>query len=95
MIGVNSKLVFSFSLHSHCFPFGKEHIYWKKWVDLTLDPILQDQSPDLSPAPGQDQDHILEKRDTGKLIPCCIESLFTVLAFVWKLIFACMMLRQK
>lgn len=39
-------------------------IYWQKWVDLILDHILQDQSPDLSPALGQDPDHIQEKRDT-------------------------------
>ena len=42
----------------------KKYIYWEKWVDLILDHILQDPSPDLSPALGQDPGHTLEKRDT-------------------------------
>lgn len=55
------------------FLFGKEQIYWQKWVDLILDLILQDRSPDLSPALGQDPDHIQEKRDTGKLMSYCMK----------------------
>lgn len=42
----------------------EKSIYWEKWVDLTLDHILQDRSPDLSPALGQGPDHTLGKRDT-------------------------------
>lgn len=92
---LNSCFPFFFPTPLTAFPFGKECIYWEKWVDLTLDHILQDRSPDLSPALGQDQDHILEKRDTGKSMSSCINSWFNVVVFVWELFFACMMLWQK
>lgn len=47
------------------------HFIWlgeKKWAAPILDHILQDQSLDHNRVLDQDQDHILERRDTGELM---------------------------
>lgn len=50
------------------FDFCSHWLGEKKWVAPILDHILQDQSLDHSLVLDQDQDHILERRDTGELL---------------------------
>lgn len=76
-----------FLLPSTVFPSQKKFIYWEKWVDLTLDHILQDQSPDLSPALGQDPDHTLEKRDTGIFMSYYVKNCFLCIEFCLEVFF--------
>lgn len=59
------------NFHSYC-DFNRFcFLIWlgeKKWVAPILDHILQDQSLDHSLVLDQDQDHTLERRDTGELL---------------------------
>lgn len=59
----------------------------KKWVAPILDHILQDQSLDHSLVLDQDQDHILERRDTVLgLVPGHIQDLVVEIVFILEII---------
>lgn len=57
----------------------------KKWAAPILDHILQDQSLDHNLVLDQDQDHILERRDTG-LVPGHIQGLVVEIVFILEII---------
>lgn len=59
----------------------------KKWAAPILDHILQDQSLDHSLVLGQDQDHILERRDTVLgLVPGHIQDLVVEIVCILEII---------
>lgn len=59
----------------------------KKWAAPILDRILQDQSLDHNLVLDQDQDHILERRDTVLgLVPGHIQGLVVEIVFILEII---------